>query len=94
MTVGVSRHVPIAFRMTQAEIGRALPAQKRTAAIGRRPAGMGALVQVRRVRTKFWPEALVQLSWLVETIRQLKLTGVWRISEVPLICTEVAPVIV
>lgn len=51
-------------------------------------------VQVRRVSTKFWPAELVQLSWLVDTIRQLKLTGVWRISEVPLICTDVAPVIV
>jgi hypothetical protein len=34
------------------------------------------LVQVRRVSTKFWPLALVQLSWLVDTIRQLKLTAV------------------
>lgn len=48
----------------------------------------------RRVRTKFWPAALVQLSWLVETIRQLKLTGVWRISDVPWISTEVGPVMV
>ncbi len=51
-------------------------------------------VQVRLVSTKFWPLELVQLSWLVEIIRQLKLTGVWRISEVPLIWTDVAPVMV
>jgi len=50
--------------------------------------------QARRVSTKFWPLALVQLSWLIETIRQLKLTGVWRISEVPWISTEVGPVMV
>lgn len=50
--------------------------------------------QARRVSTKFWPLALVQLSWLVEIIRQLKLTGVWRINEVPWISTEVAPVMV
>jgi len=48
--------------------------------------------QPRRVRTKFCPVALVQLSWLVETRRQLKLMPVWRISEVPVISTEVAPV--
>ena len=95
MTAGIFRHVPIAFRMTQAEIRMRFAGIKKDG--GHRPpscAGMDALVQVRRVSTKFWPEALVQLSWLVETIRQLKLTGVWRISEVPLICTEVAPVIV
>ena len=56
--------------------------------------GECSLVQTRRVSTKFWPLELVQLSWLVETIRQLKLTAVWRISDVPLICTDVAPVIV
>ena len=43
--------------------------------------------------TKFWPDELVQFNWLVETIRQLKPIGDWRISEVPLISTEVAPVI-
>jgi hypothetical protein len=32
-------------------------------------------LQALRVRTKFWPVALVQLSWLVEIIRQLKLIG-------------------
>ena len=50
--------------------------------------------QVRRVSTKFWPAALVQLSWLMEIIRQLKLTGVWRISDVPWISTDVGPVMV
>lgn len=54
---------------------------------------MSAKAQTRRVSTKFWPDEEVQFNWLVETSRQLKLTGVWRISEVPLISTEVAPVI-
>lgn len=49
---------------------------------------------MRLVSTKFCPLALVQLSWLVETIKQLKLIGVWRISEVPWISTEVPPVMV
>ena len=49
--------------------------------------------QVRRVSTKFWPDELVQFNWLVETMRQLKPIGDWRISEVPVISTEVAPVI-
>ena len=61
---------------------------------GRRRCGRlpGVLGQVLRVRTKFWPVALVQFSWFVETSRQLKLIGDWRISEVPVIWTEVAPV--
>jgi hypothetical protein len=49
--------------------------------------------QVRRVRTKFWPDELVQFNWLVDTMRQLKPMGDWRISDVPVISTEVAPVI-
>ncbi len=96
ITVGVWNHVPIAFQMTQAEIRGLLPAQKRDG--GRWPPSPWgseySLAQVRRVSTKFWPLELVQLSWLVDTIRQLKLTAVWRISDVPLICTDVAPVMV
>ena len=34
--------------------------------------GNSRRAQVRRVRTKFWPDELVQFSWLVDTIRQLK----------------------
>lgn len=45
--------------------------------------------QLRRVSTKFWPAWLVQLSWLIETSRQLKAIGDWRISDVPLISIEV-----
>ena len=95
ITVGVFRHVPIAFRMTQAESGSVCRHKKggghwpppSTKPIRSEP-------QTRRVSTKFWPAELVQFSWLVDTIRQLKLTAVWRISDVPLICTDVAPVIV
>ena len=47
---------------------------------------------VRLVRVNCWPAELVQFSWLAEISRQLKLIGDWRISEVPLICTELAPV--
>lgn len=50
------------------------------------------LAQVRRVSTKFCPLTLVQLSCEVEINKQLKLIGVWRISEVPWIWTEVPPV--
>lgn len=63
---------------------------------GRQGAQRGALTadiaQARRVRTKFWPAALVQFNWLVDTSKQLKLIGDWRISEVPVISTEVGPV--
>lgn len=45
--------------------------------------------QARLVSTNCWPAELVQLSCLAETSRQLKLIGDWRISEVPLICTDV-----
>lgn len=48
--------------------------------------------QTRRVRVNCWLVELVQFSWLAEISRQLKLIGDWRISEVPLIWTELAPV--
>lgn len=72
-----------------------LPAQKRAAA--RWPPPLTKQMQAgqaRRVSTKFWPDEEVQFNWLVDTSRQLKLTGVWRINDVPLISTEVGPVIV
>ena len=52
---------------------------------GTRPKDQAA----RRVRVNCWLVELVQFSWLTEISRQLKLIGDWRISEVPLICTEV-----
>lgn len=45
--------------------------------------------QARLVSANCWPAELVQLSCLAETSRQLKLIGDWRISDVPLICTDV-----
>ena len=50
----------------------------------------GSAGQARLFSTKFWPPDEVQLSWLVEISRQLKLIGCWRISDVPVICTDVA----
>jgi len=41
----------------------------------------------------FWPPELVQLSWLMDTSRQLKAIGCCLINEVPLISTEVGPVL-
>lgn len=66
---------------------------KKTAASSRRPLQKHSVwAQVRRVSTKFCPLTLVQLSCEVEINKQLKLIGVWRISEVPWIWTEVPPV--
>ena len=89
------QHVPIAFPVMQAEIRVPFAGTKKNGGQWPPFSNQRCLyVQVRLVSTKFWPLELVQLSWLVETIRQLKLTGVWRISEVPLIWTDVAPVMV
>lgn len=89
-------YVHIAFQSMQAEIGISFAGARRrrleAAALVQSKFGIG--FQVRLVSTKFCPLALVQLSWLVETIRQLKLIGVWRISDVPWISTEVPPVMV
>ena len=86
-----SHRVPADASTNQGDICR----HKKDGGLRRRPfSWIFASLQARRVSTKFWPLALVQLSWLVEIIRQLKLTGVWRISEVPWISTEVAPVMV
>ena len=79
----------------QAQIREMFAGTKKDGGLRRHPCQLKICSrQARRVSTKFWPLALVQLSWLVEIIRQLKLTGVWRISEVPWISTEVAPVMV
>src|SRR3954452_22882945 len=56
----------------------------------RRGSSPALIRQARRTSVKFWPELLVQFSCLVPAIVQLKLTGVWRMTEVPMICT-VAP---
>lgn len=95
-------HVPIAFLLLQADSGlrfcrRNVSCRRKRPHLGMRPldgipvvgacrAGLG---QLRRVSTKFWPAWLVQLSWLIETRRQLNAIGDWRISDVPLISIEV-----
>jgi hypothetical protein len=96
------RHVHIPnFRM-QGRIGNEKPAYLPGMASGRAgslkgdavpaEAGLECRQAVRRVRVNCWPAELVQLSWLAEISRQLKLIGDWRISDVPLIWTELAPV--
>ena len=55
-------------------------------------AGTNSRQAERLVSVNCWLVPLVQFSWLAEISRQLKLIGDWRISEVPLICTELAPV--
>lgn len=92
----LSGHVHIAFQSMQAEIGISFAGarRRRLEAAALVQSQFGIELQVRLVSTKFCPLALVQLSWLVETIKQLKLIGVWRISEVPWISTEVPPVMV
>ena len=75
------------------ERGFPMPAATVQPAYSRKGGWSANWPQTLRVSTKFWPVALVQLSWLVETRRQLKLIVDCRISEVPWISTAVAPVI-
>jgi len=79
----------------QAEIRKTFAGAKKDGGSRRRPFfETDRSVQERRVNTKFFPAASVQLSWLMDTNKQFVWIGVWRINEVPVISSDVAPVMV